>query len=162
MLLPLLLMAAPVLAEPVTVIRLDVTQLRQEIDGFGASDAWSIDPAMRRWQEEDSVAAGERLAQMLFSTESGIGLSLCRFNIGAGSAGQGEASQIPDPFRRAGLLIGAPGGDIDPGQQAGQLAFLDLASRQGVSSIVAFANSPPVWATVNGIAHPGRHEDLDE
>ena len=46
-----------------------------------------------------------KVADWLFSTENhengqpkGIGLSLWRFNVGAGSAEQGEASQIASPW----------------------------------------------------------------
>ena len=45
------------------------------------------------------------LADALFSIDNGIGLSAWRFNVGAGSAEQGDDSRITDPFRRAELLI---------------------------------------------------------
>ena len=70
---------------------------RQTIRHFGASDAWSMQ-FIGLWENEKEQ---EKIADWLFSTENdaqgqpkGIGLSVWRFNLGAGSAEQGEASQI--------------------------------------------------------------------
>ena len=68
----------------------------QTMDGFGASDAWSMQ-RIGLWP--DSVR--RQTADWLFSTENdrdgkpcGIGLSIWRFNIGAGSKEQGRESGI--------------------------------------------------------------------
>lgn len=127
----------------------------QRIDGFGASDAWSIDPAIKAWDEASNRAAIARLANLLFSVDRGIGLSAWRFNIGAGSAEQGTASRIRDPLRRAELLIPAPAAPVDRRKQRGQIRMLREAHRRGVTDFIAFCNSPPTWATKNGLAHPG-------
>jgi O-glycosyl hydrolase len=66
----------------------------QTIDSFGASDAWTIDPLINNWLAQGQDDNIEALANTLFSTDSGIGLSGWRFNIGAGSAEQGSSSQI--------------------------------------------------------------------
>ena len=70
---------------------------QQTIEHFGASDAWSMQN-IGLWPEED---AQQQIADWLFSTENdadgqprGIGLSLWRFNLGAGSAEQGDSSYI--------------------------------------------------------------------
>ena len=70
----------------------------QQIDNFGASDAWTLQ-YVGLWPEKKQ----EQMAEWLFSTENddngnpkGIGLSLWRFYIGAGSAEQGKASGIDD------------------------------------------------------------------
>lgn len=128
---------------------------RQVIDGFGASDAWSIDPVVTRWVNRGQEDAVERLADLLFSPERGIGLSAWRFNIGAGSAEQGAGSGIPDPLRRAELLLSAVDAEVDVRKQRGQIRLLREAFDRGVEDFVAFCNSPPVWATKNGLAHPG-------
>lgn len=56
-----------------------------------------------------------QIADWLFSTENdengqpkGIGLSLWRFNVGAGSAGQGEASEISSPWMRTECFLNSP------------------------------------------------------
>ncbi|MCU4677394.1 PA14 domain-containing protein [Catenovulum sp. 2E275] len=131
----------------------------QTIDGFGASDAWTFDPMIRKWVSEGKEQAIEDLANTLFSTDVGIGLSAWRFNIGAGSAEQGSASgiQLDDlgrPYRRAELLQPAAGAAIDTSKQTGQIRFMQEAAERGVTDLIAFVNSPPVWATKNGLAHP--------
>ena len=74
----------------------------QTIDGFGASDAWSMQH-IGLWP--DSVRL--QTADWLFSTENdskgqplGIGLSIWRFNIGAGSHDQGRESGIGSHWMR--------------------------------------------------------------
>lgn len=143
-------------------LTVDFSREYQTIEHFGASDAWSINPTIKQWLQRDDHASIDRLADLLFSTSEGIGLSAWRFNIGAGSAEQGVESQIPDPLRRAELLISAPGSRVDPTKQAGQVHFLKEAHERGVSDFVAFVNSPPVWATKNGLAHPGGPESRPE
>ena len=143
------------------IITLDPSDRAQEIEGFGASDAWIIDPMVREWTRSGHIDKVEELADMLFSVESGIGLSMWRFNIGAGSAEQGNASRIPDPFRRAELFMDRPFGNIDDSKQAGQVLFAQAAAARGVEEMIAFINSPPVWATKNRIAHPGSRGEFD-
>lgn len=64
----------------------------QTIDGFGASDAWMVDPIGKYWSHKNK----EGIAELLFSRErddynrpKGIGLSMWRFNVGTGSYEQG-------------------------------------------------------------------------
>lgn len=141
-------------------IRLYIDQRAQGIEGFGASDAWIIDPMIRKWLAENEQQTIDRLADLLFDTEEGIGLSMWRFNIGAGSAEQGPASRIPDELRRAELLIDVPDGVVDHSKQRGQIMFAQAAADRGVDDMVAFINSPPTWATKNGLAHPGSQSEM--
>ena len=133
---------------------------QQTIDGFGASDAWSM------WQIgewEDSLQ--NQVADWLFSMEmtdtpdglpitgemsagqrgsaspKGIGLSIWRFNAGAGSATQGDEAQINRDTRTEYFE-----------KQTGQRRFLKLAKERGVPTFLAFYNSPPVHLTQNGLA----------
>ena len=116
---------------------------QQTIDGFGASDAWSM------WQIgewEDSLQT--KVADWLFSSEvfadgspKGIGLSIWRFNAGAGSATQGDAAQINRDTRTEFFE-----------KQTGQRRFLKLAKERGVPTFLAFYNSPPIHLTQNGLA----------
>ncbi|PLW86160.1 glycoside hydrolase family 30 protein [Halioglobus japonicus] len=149
------LVVAPALqASDAQTLSIDYQQTFQTIEAFGASDAWAIDPAVKRWQHEGNPEAVDMLADLLFDTQEGIGLSAWRFNIGAGSAEQGDESSIPDPYRRAELFVAEPGGEVDASKQAGQVRFLQAAHQRGVETFVAFANSPPHWATKNGLTHP--------
>lgn len=126
----------------------------QTIHNFGASDAWSCQFA-GNWPDEKK----NRIADLLFSMKTnengspkGIGLSCWRFNIGAGSARQGEDSGISDLWRRAESFL-QPDGSYDWSKQIGQRWFLRAAKQRGVKSFIGFVNSPPIVLTKNGNAH---------
>lgn len=123
------------------------------ISHFGASDCWAVQYC-GLWPEEKKNA----MADLLFSTKVnadgkplGIGLSLWRFNIGAGSADQGKESRISDIYRRTECFLNADG-SIDTSKQKGQRWFLRAAKERGVNQFLAFSNSPPVYLTENGLA----------
>lgn len=125
----------------------------QAIDGFGASDAWSIQ-FLGLWP--DSVR--RQAADWLFSRECdskgqplGIGLSIWRFNIGAGSHDQGRESGIGSRSTRTECFL-RPDGSYDWNQQAGQRNFMRMARERGVETFIGFFNSPPVYYTQNGMA----------
>ncbi|WP_116127220.1 glycoside hydrolase family 30 protein [Lewinella sp. IMCC34183] len=126
----------------------------QTVHNFGASDAWTIQYVGANWPLEQRNA----IADLLFSTESdatgnprGIGLSAWRFNIGAGSAAQGDSSGIRSDWRRA-ESFGNPDGTYDWSRHAGQRWMLQAARDRGVETFIGFVNSPPVWMTRNGKA----------
>lgn len=81
----------------------------------------------------------------------GIGLSLWRFNIGAGSCEQGDSSYIKDPWRREECFLNSDG-TYNWNKQAGQQWFLQAARQRGVAYTLGFAVSPPVFMTRNGKA----------
>lgn len=131
------------------VITFDSTVKYQTIDNFGASDAWACQ-YVGQWP----VDKKNRIAEWLFSTDTlpngnpkGIGLSMWRYNLGAGSAEQKESSGIKDEWRRAALTTEASE-KVD-----GQNWFLQAAKRHGVRSFLGFFNSPPVQFTKNGKAY---------
>ncbi|MGG4146434.1 glycoside hydrolase [Paenibacillus algorifonticola] len=137
------------LMPPDAYVSLDGAVRYQTIDNFGASDAWSMDPLGKYWTEENK----NRVADLLFSREKGIGLSAWRFNIGAGSI-ETDQSRIPDPWRRAETFKLSQEGEYDWSRQAGQQWFLQAAKDRGVDTLIAFVNSPPIWMTKNGHAQP--------
>ncbi len=153
-------MTGQVKAQQVTPFSV-TNQQHQTIDGFGASDAWSM---WRIGEWEDSLQ--HQVADWLFSLEmtdplypdghlpknyeggegrggspKGIGLSIWRFNAGAGSATQGDSAQINHDTRTEYFE-----------KQTGQRRFLKLAKERGVPTFLAFYNSPPVHLTQNGLA----------
>lgn len=130
-------------------VSIDGSVRYQTIDNFGASDAWSMDPIGKHWTDENK----NRVADLLFSREKGIGLSAWRFNIGAGSA-ETDQTIIPDPWRRAEAFKMSEDEDYDWSKQKGQQWFLQAAKARGVDTLIAFVNSPPVWMTKNGHAQP--------
>lgn len=149
----LCLMAAKVAPQAASVrIELDSFVRYQTMDGFGASDAWQCQFVGEHWPLEKR----ERIADLLFSREAdaqgnpkGIGLSLWRFNIGAGTAEQGDASVIRNPWRRAECFQNTDG-TYNWSKQAGQQWFLQAARRRGVEKFLAFPNAPPVHLSRNG------------
>lgn len=136
-------------------ITVDFENQKQKIEGFGASDAWSIQFVGKNWPLEKR----ERIADYLFSTDmdsqgnpEGIGLSIWRFNIGAGSARQGDDSGIGDSWRRSPSFLTADS-TYDWSKQQGQQWFMQAAAGRGVQNFIGFVNSPPIWLTKNGKAY---------
>src|SRR4051794_38499368 len=91
----------------------------QTISNFGASDAWSCQ-FVGQWPDTKKNV----IADWLFSTDTtasgqpaGIGLSMWRFNIGAGTADQ---TDIKDEWHRAGTWQ----------NQEGQIWFLQAAKKR--------------------------------
>jgi O-glycosyl hydrolase len=124
----------------------------QAIDGFGASDAWRVQFVGANWP----LAKRNRIADLLFSREMdhqgnprGIGLSLWRFYLSAGTAEQGEASGIGNPWRRGPCFQNADG-SYDWSRHAGQQWFLRAAKDRGVERLLAFSIAAPVQLSRNG------------
>ncbi|MDR0714895.1 MAG: xylanase [Bacteroidales bacterium] len=136
------------------VYTVNAAKTSQTIDNFGASDCWTAQffghfPDDKR----------NRMADWLFSMDTdnsgqpkGIGLSLWRFNIGAGSAEQGIDGGIADKTRRAECFL-LPDGSYDWSKCGGQRWFLQAARQRGVQQFLAFNLSPPVYMTLNGRAN---------
>ena len=132
---------------------IEVDQPRQTIRHFGASDAWSMQ-FIGLWQDETEQ---QKIADWLFSTATdaqgkplGIGLSVWRFNLGAGSEEQQHDSQIQPGTRTECFLTKE--GTYNWNKQAGQRKFMRMAKQRGVPHFLAFLNSPPVYFTKNGLA----------
>lgn len=132
---------------------IDINHKYQTIDNFSASDGWSMQ-YIGLWPS----ASQNQMADWLFSTENdssgkpkGIGLSMWRFNIGAGSTEQGEASMIGSVWTRSECFL-LPNGKYDWTKQAGQRNFLQLAKKRGVDQFLGFILSAPVYWTQNGLA----------
>ena len=136
-------------------LKSDANVTYQLIDGFGASDAWRAQFVGKNWPLDKR----NQIADLLFSQEfdkdgnpKGIGLSLWRFNLSAGTAEQGDDSEIgsrENPWRRGECFLNADG-TYDWSKMEGQRWFLKAAKERGVEKLLAFPNSPPVHYTVNG------------
>ncbi len=133
-------------------VHLDPGVSYQTIDGFGASDAWRCQFVGKNWPLEKR----EHIADLLFSQEldaegnpQGIGLSIWRFYLSAGTAEQGDDSDIGNPWRRGECFQNADG-TYDWTKQAGQRWFLTAARERGVECFLAFPNAPPVHLSKNG------------
>ena len=137
------------------LIYIDPSVEYQVIDGFGASDAWRCQFVGKNWPDRKK----EAIADLLFSRElkedgspKGIGLSIWRFYLGAGSAEQGEASGITSDWRRAECFLNSDG-SYDWNKHEGQRWFLNAAASRGVERFLAFTIAPPVFYSKNGKAY---------
>lgn len=139
----------------VAELKINLDANLQTMESFGASDAWQCNFIGKNWPSDKK----NQMADLLFSKDvdaegnpKGIGLSLWRFNLGAGSAEQGEASDITDEWRRTECFT-TDGVTYDMNKQAGQVWFMKAARERGVDKLLAFSNSAPVYLTQNGKAH---------
>jgi hypothetical protein len=138
-------------------IRLDINPEihYRTIRNFGASDGWNAQTIGLYFPENKK----ETIAEMLFScdtlpdgTPKGIGLSAWRFNIGAGTAEQGDAGRIAHYSRRTECFLNPDKTTYDWTKQAGQRWFLEKAAKKyGVKDIIGWQNAPPVYYTVRGL-----------
>jgi len=125
---------------------LDTSIHHQVVDNFGANDAWSIQKIGAEWSETNK----NKIADLLFSTNTGIGLSCWRFNLGAGLNHQ----TIRDDWRTTESFETAPE-QYDWTRQAGQRWFLRAAKARGVGQFLATVYSPPLRLTQNGLSNLG-------
>jgi O-glycosyl hydrolase len=133
-------------------LKIDAAVRYQTIDGFGASDAWRCQFVGEHWPLEKR----EQIADWLFSNEvdengnpKGIGLSVWRFYLAAGTAEQGDSSGIANPWRRGECFL-SPEGTWDWTKYKGQRWFLQAAKQRGVDQFMAFTIAPPVQYASNG------------
>ncbi len=127
----------------------------QRIRNIGASACWYGEEIGKEWP----VAQKQRMAEVLFSRKfdkdgqpKGIGLSAFRYNIGAGTAEQGDSSGIRDPSHRVECFL-SPDGSYNWNRQSGYTWLLQQAKNYGVENLIAFVNSPPVQFTKNGLGY---------
>ncbi len=127
-------------SDPVdATITIDPTDVRQTVEGFGASGAWWAQD-IGGWEDETR----QTIVDLLFDQESGIGLSIYRYNIGGG-----DNRFIRDEWRKAEIFEVSQ--DVyDWNRDANAIWVLKAAQEAGVENFVAFANSPPARMTISG------------
>jgi len=142
-------------ADTTIKVTIDFNKTAQTIHNIGASGCWFSEGIGKDWP----VAKREKIAQLLFSKKldkagnpEGIGLSAWRFNIGAGTAEQGDSSGIKD-FRKRTESFLKPDGTYDWTKQSGYQFFLRKAQDYGVENLIAFSNTPPVQFARNGLGY---------
>jgi O-glycosyl hydrolase len=137
-------------------------ELHQEIDNFGASDAWTIKYVGKNWP----AAKREQIADLLFSVENdasgkpkGIGLSLWRTLFGAGSD---THSGMPFHEWNFSGCIRSSDGVYDMGDNGifgGKFWFMKAAKARGVEQFLGFCNSPPYYWTYTGLTNSAGNND---
>lgn len=150
----LLALAANTSAQSTYQVTISPNTTYQTIQDFGASDCWTADFVGKYFSEAEK----EKSARWLFSREfdingnpEGIGLSMWRINLGAGSAEQSNGSGIDDITRRGYCYLDAKG-TYDWTKSSGQQYFMQQAKKYGVDHYLLFSNSAPVQFTKNGKA----------
>jgi O-glycosyl hydrolase len=135
-------------------LTINLADEKQVMHSFGASDCWTTKFA-GKWSD---LNKRNKMADLLFSMDTqpdgspkGIGLSLWRFNIGAGSYEQGTNSNIGDEWRREECFQNADG-SYNWNKHEGQRWFLQAARERGVKYTLGFSISAPVHMTKNGKA----------
>ncbi|KAF5354805.1 hypothetical protein D9756_005541 [Leucocoprinus leucothites] len=115
----------------------------QTFTGIGGSGAWWPNDL---WHFPESTR--QNLSALLFSS-SGLGLSSYRYNVGAGGVNVSNPTRAPETF------YVSPGVyDFTKDQQG--VYFLNEASKRGVRSLTAFANSAPARLTSGGASCNGQ------
>jgi len=137
------------------IFTINLNNTVQTIRNIGASGCWYSEEIGKTWP----LNKKQRLAELLFSRSfgkdgqpKGIGLSAFRFNIGAGTAEQGDSSGIKDPSHRVECFL-SPNGSYNWNKQQGYTWLLQQAKNYGVENLIAFVNSPPVQFTKNGLGY---------
>jgi len=125
----------------------------QIFEGFGASGAWWAQEvgAWNHTDVESGMPVRERISQLLYSKENGIGLRTYRYNIGAGSKHSGNGS-INNPLRRTeNFEISSEKYDFTRDKNA--VYMLKQAVKDGAEEVVFFVNSPIERLTKNRKSH---------
>lgn len=140
---------------PKANVTIDTSVKKQTIQDFGSSDCWSTEFVSDYFSEAEKAKA----AKWLFSRQTdadgnpeGIGLSCWRVNVGAGSASQGEDSNIAEEIHRTECFL-REDGTYDWTRCDGQQWFMRQAKEYGVEHFVLFSNSPPIYFTKTGKAN---------
>lgn len=120
-------------------IGLDPGTTYQTIAGFGTTGCWWSED-VGGW-EQDKV---DQIVRLLFNRQTGIGLNIYRFEVGGG-----EINEVSDPWRRA-ETFEISAGQYDWQRQKNAVAVMRQAVREGVDTVMFFANTPPGRLTVNG------------
>lgn len=143
-------------------IQINPEQTFQVFEGFGASGAWwaQIVGGWTQIDPQSGVAVRDRISELLYSKEKGIGLQIYRYNIGGGSkhSGKGTFSQ---PARRT-ESFDAGDSAYDWSRDQNAVYMMNQAVRDGAEEIVLFVNSPPERLTKNGWTHVPVYKSFQE
>ena len=134
----------------------------QTFKGVGASGAWwaQIVGGWDHIDEKSGASVRDRVAELLYNKETGIGMEVYRYNIGAGSkhSGKGEYSQ---PARST-ECFEISKGEYDWKRDANAVYMMKKCVENGADEVVFFVNSPIERLTKNGLAHNKKHQLFHE
>ena len=134
-------------------IYIDKDQKYQTFEGFGASGAWWAQEVggWNHIDEKSGMPVRDRISELLYNKEKGIGLRTYRYNIGAGSK-YSENSNIDNPLRKT-ESFGNGDRNYDFSRDANAVYMMKQAVKDGADEVVFFVNSPLEQLTKNHKAH---------
>ncbi len=134
----------------------------QTFRSIGASGAWwaQIVGGWDHLDPESGKPVRDRIAELLYSKETGIGMGIYRYNIGGGSkhSGKGEYSQPA----RATECFETARGEYDWSRDANAVYMMKKCVENGADEVIFFVNSPIERLTKNGLAHNKKHQLFHE
>lgn len=138
------------------LMQINRNQQYQTFERFGASGAWwaQIVGGWDHMDPQTGKTVRDRISELLFNKESGIGLGLYRYNLGGGSKQSGRG-KFDNPARRAESFDAAHGA-YDWSRDANAVYMMKQAVRDGAEEVIFFVNSPPERLTKNHKAHSDR------
>lgn len=134
-------------------ITVNTSERYQTYHNIGASGAWwaqivgdwsHIDP-------ESGMQVRDRISQLLYSKENGIGMQVFRYNVGAGSKHSGKG-QYSEPARST-QCFETSAEEYDWSRDAAAVYMMKQAVKDGADEVIFFVNSPLERLTKNGMAH---------
>lgn len=137
-------------SQPTTIV-IDTKHPQQTLSGWGTSLAWWAN-ALGGW----SAPNRNKIADLLFSPKSGLGLNIVRYNLGADD-GHNACSADMRPGADVPSFSTGPG-TYDWTRDARQRFFLNAAQKRGATIFEAFANSAPAWMLKSGCTAGTRRE----
>lgn len=135
---------------------IDASVKYKKFTGIGASGAWWAQYA-GGWEETDplsGISVRDRIAELLYSKENGIGMQIYRYNLGAGSTDSGKGV-YSDPARSTHSL--EKNGVIDDDADKNAVYMMKKCVQAGAAEVILFVNSPPERLTKNGKAQLDKH-----
>lgn len=125
----------------------------QTYENIGASGAWWAQ-IVGNWDHidpESGKAVRDRISELLYNKENGIGMQVFRYNIGAGSKHSGRGT-YSEPARSTECFETAPG-KYDWSRDAAAVYMMNRAVKDGADELILFVNSPIERLTKNNMAH---------
>ncbi len=134
----------------------------QTFKSIGASGAWwaQIVGGWDHIDEKSGKPVRDRIAELLYNKETGIGMCVYRYNIGGGSkhSGKGEYSQPA----RATECFEVSKGEYDWNRDRNAVYMMKKCVENGADEVIFFVNSPIERLTKNGLAHNKKHQLFHE
>ena len=134
-------------------IKIDRNKGYQTFEGIGASGAWWTQE-VGGWEHIDAgsgLPVRDRISQLLYSKDNGIGLRTYRYNIGGGSK-HSMNGNIDNPLRRT-EAFEISAGKYDFTRDRNAVHMMKQAVKDGADEVILFVNSPIERLTKNGKAH---------